>query len=46
MARSHRRGEQLRHVVAIPAVQRDVQWHAMKIDDQMVSGANAGAGNS
>jgi hypothetical protein len=35
----------LRHVVAISAGQLDAQWHAVKVDDQVVFGANAGAVN-
>jgi hypothetical protein len=37
--------EQLRHFVAISAGQRDAQWHAMKVDDQVVFGAIASAVN-
>jgi hypothetical protein len=35
--------EQLRHIVAISACQLDAQWHPVKVHDQVMFGASAGA---
>ncbi len=37
--------EQLRHVVAIAAGQLDAQWQPVKVHDQVMFGASAGAVN-
>ncbi len=37
--------EQLRHVVAISAGQLDAQWQLVKVHDQVMFGASAGAVN-